>query len=121
YYADHLEPYAIRVIGGRDMSAYAAHMGNVRAALEWSFSEAGDAAIGVEVAARAAPLFLSFSFLAECEHWCRQALTEVERGTKCELALQEALAVSSMYTRGNSDEVRVAIQRGLDLADALKD
>jgi predicted ATPase/DNA-binding winged helix-turn-helix (wHTH) protein len=110
--------------GGRDMSAYAPHMGNVRAALEWSFSGAGDAAVGVELAARAAPLFLGFSLLSECERWCERGMTalqEADRGTKRELALQEALAISAMFTRGNGDEVKAAIERGLGLAEALED
>ena len=110
--------------GRRDLSAHAAQIGNVRAALGWSFSEQGETAIGVELAAGSAPLFLRLSLLAECEHWCERgvaALRAEDRGTRRELALQEALAISSMFTRGNSDAVRAAIERGLALAEALDD
>ena len=126
YYANLFDSDALRAtaFGDRNMSADAPHIGNVRAALDWSFSDAGDLAIGVELAARSAPLFLGFSLLGECERWCERglsALQEADRGTKRELALREALAVSSMFTRGNGDEVRAAIERGLDLAEALQD
>ena len=40
------------------------HIGNVRAALEWAFSDDGD--VGVELAAWAAPLFIELSLLEEC-------------------------------------------------------
>lgn len=112
------------ILGGRDVAVLAPHMGNVRAALDWCFSSTGAPAIAIELAARSAALFLGLSLLSECERWCeraREALREEDRGTERELALQEALAISSMFTRGNGDDVRAAIERGLDLAAALQD
>ena len=60
HYADRFRrcPTRATVFGTRDMSAYEPHMGNIRAALEWSFSSVGDAQIGAQLAAGAAPLFL---------------------------------------------------------------
>ncbi|MGX5802443.1 ATP-binding protein [Bradyrhizobium sp. Arg314] len=126
HYANRFKSDAMRatVFGSRDVSAYEPHMGNIRAALDWSFSEAGEAQIGVELAAATAPLFLGFSLLGECEQWCDRGLTalpEADRGTTRELGLQAALAISSMFTRGNSDGVRRAIERGIGLAEALRD
>jgi ATP/maltotriose-dependent transcriptional regulator MalT len=37
------------------------------------------------------------------------------------MILQEALALSSMFTKGNSDEVRAAIERALALAETFED
>jgi tetratricopeptide (TPR) repeat protein len=37
------------------------------------------------------------------------------------MILQEALALASMFTQGNSDQVRAAIERGLALAEAFED
>jgi hypothetical protein len=37
------------------------------------------------------------------------------------MILQEALALSSMFTRGNGDEVRAAIERGLAIAETFED
>jgi predicted ATPase len=89
--------------GGPDLSGYAPHIGNVRAALEWALSNQGDVAVGVELATWAAPLFVGFSLLEECRRWCERglgALADAERGTRQEMILQEALALSSMFTNG---------------------
>jgi predicted ATPase/DNA-binding winged helix-turn-helix (wHTH) protein len=124
YYSGRLGPQAADASSGevQDWSGWARHMSNVRAALEWSFSPLGDRAIGVDLAARSAPLFLGLSLLGECQRWCEQgllALDASDRGAKKELALQEALAISSMFTRGNGEKVRTAIDRGLHLAETL--
>ena len=46
-------------------------------------------------------------------------MREADRGGATELALQEALAISAMFTRGNDQDIRTAIERGLSLAEAL--
>jgi predicted ATPase len=110
--------------GGNDVRSAVPHMGNVRAALEWCFGSAGDAAIGVRLAAAAAPIFFGLSLLGESRRWCEQglaALAESGGGDTTRLALQATLAASSMFTRGNSDEVRRTIEDALSLADALGD
>ncbi len=110
--------------GERDLSGYALHIGNVRAALEWTFSDDGDVGVCVELAVWAAPLFIGLSLLEECERWCERALAGLDaaaRGSRQEMILQEALALSSMYTGGNSDQVRAAIERVLGLEEAFGD
>jgi predicted ATPase/DNA-binding winged helix-turn-helix (wHTH) protein len=105
-------------------AAFAPYMGNIRAALEWSFSSEGEPAIGVRLAAGAAPLFLGLSLLVECYQWCERGLASVapeEAGGRTQMALQEALALSGMYTRGNNDDVRRFIEEGLKLAEAYGD
>ena len=102
----------------------AEHLGNTRAALEWCFSELGDRALGVQLAAAAVPMFMELSLLRECQHWVELALSslpETERGTRRELALQAGLGVATMFTRGNSPEVGKALLRALALADELDD
>lgn len=96
----------------------------MRAALQWAFSGAGDVSAGVELAAWAAPLFIGLSLLDECTRWCERSLSCLDnaaRGTRQELILQEAFALSSMYTSGNSDQVRAAIERVLALEEAFGD
>jgi predicted ATPase/DNA-binding winged helix-turn-helix (wHTH) protein len=108
--------------GEHDLSGYAAHIGNVRAALEWALIDDGN--LGVELTAWATPLFIGLSLLDECRSWCERALAvlgDAGRGTREEMILQEALALSSMYTRGHSDQIRAAIERALVLAEALDD
>jgi len=112
------------VFDEHDLSGYAPHIGNVRAALGWALSDHGDAAVGIELATWAAPLFVGLSLLRECRGWCKRALAALDdasRGTRQEMILQEALAMSSMLTRGHSDQVRAAIERGLALAETFQD
>ena len=126
YYSNYLEhDEAIQsTFGAHDLSGYAPHIGNVRTALEWAFSGHGDVAVGVELATWAAPLFVGLSLLDECRNWCEQALAGLDdagRGTRGEMILQEALALSSMFSKGNGDEVRAAIERGIALSETFED
>jgi predicted ATPase/DNA-binding winged helix-turn-helix (wHTH) protein len=107
--------------GEHDLSRFVAHIGDVRAALQWAFSDDGDVTLGVELAAWAAPLFVGLSLLEECTRWCERALAVLDdvEGTRQEMILQEALALSLMYTGGNSDRVRAAIERGLHLEETF--
>ena len=102
---------------------YAHHLSNVRAALAWSFSSIGDAEIGTQLVARSVPLFLGLSLLVECQQWCELALATLHApgGSGVELILREALAVSAMFTAGNTDEVRQTIEHALHLAEVLRD
>jgi predicted ATPase/DNA-binding winged helix-turn-helix (wHTH) protein len=101
-------------------AVYGDHVGNVRAALEWSFGEGGDAEIGTALAAAAAPLFRGLSLLTECRRWTERAvaaLGEASRGTRREIELQASLGQSLMFTMGNSEQVRAAFERGLAVAE----
>lgn len=99
-------------------------LGNVRAALEWSFGPQGDPGLALPLAAAAAPLFLHNSLLAECRIWCARAAELLELGyfgTATEQELQEALGFVLMFTRGNSAAAEVALLRAMDIAVARSD
>jgi hypothetical protein len=102
---------------------YADLVGNVRAALDWSFSNRGDPTIGLDLAAAAAPFFLELSLLTECYRRTQQALaldaTSIAR--RQEMKLQAALGVSAMFTQANTEAVRAALTRSLQLAEELDD
>ena len=103
---------------------YLTPIGNVRAALDWALSGASDRMMAVELAACAAPLLIRLSSLDECRSYCERALVLIDdasRGTRWEMLLQKALALSSMFTKGNSAEVKSAIARGLELAEQWDD
>lgn len=126
YFAKFLERSEIEgdPFEGRTVSAFDPHVDNLRKALDWSFSSCGDAALGIELASLSAPLLLKRNDIHECQHWCRKALeamSESARNTLCELKLQEALALSSNHTWGKRDEVKVALERALDLTELLGD
>ena len=123
YFAERLARFRTPSVG-RELAAYARYIGDIRTALEWSFSEDGDSSVGVALSAGAMPLLLSISMLGECRRWCLQAihaLSEEDRGTKLELKLQLALAISSNHAHRDSSEVGAVLERALNIADALND
>jgi predicted ATPase/DNA-binding winged helix-turn-helix (wHTH) protein len=106
----------------RGFAAYGDHLGNVRSALEWSFSGSGDIALGVGLAAAAAPLFLEMSLLIECRHWTGTALTahaEIAGDPRGEMELQASFGLSRLFTEGNSAPVLTTLNRALNLAEGL--
>ncbi|GGP21557.1 ATP-binding protein [Silvimonas iriomotensis] len=101
-----------------------ADIANVRAALEWSFGPDGEIDLAVAVAAAATPMLLATSLLIECRQWAERALrvlNPVVHGLRAEMQLFAALGLSLMFTRGNTDDVRVALAKSLELAQALGD
>jgi predicted ATPase/DNA-binding winged helix-turn-helix (wHTH) protein len=101
-------------------------LGNLRSALEWSMGDRAhaprDAKLAIDLATAAAPTLLEFSLWSECQRWSEAALSlldDATRGGREELVLQEARAIASMWTRGNSNDVRLAILRGLEIAQRL--
>lgn len=103
------------------------HLGNVRAALEWCFAQGenvADAAVAVDLAAAAAPVFFELSLLSESYKWSAAGLAALDsatRGSRREMLLQSTWAISAMWLRGNSDEVLAAIARGMQLAHPLEE
>lgn len=125
YFRDFLHEISVKSTGLQSAGGflpYADHLPNVRAALTWSFSENGDRTVAVDLAASAAQFFLELTLLTECHSWTRQALAAADSidGHK-EMTLQAALGVSVMFTQGNTDGVRAAFTRSLQLAEALDD
>ncbi|TYO67014.1 transcriptional regulator [Bradyrhizobium hipponense] len=127
YFRDVLRDIALKSMGMQSAGGflpYADHLPNVRAALTWSFSEGGDRAVGVDLAASAAQFFLELTLLTECYRWTQQALTVVDMASvdsRQEMTLQAALGVSVMFTQGNTEAVRSAFTRSLQLARELED
>jgi predicted ATPase/DNA-binding winged helix-turn-helix (wHTH) protein len=127
YFASLLTRIPVNPIGlqtGDSFLQHAEHLANVRAALDWSFSEAGDRRIGVDLAAAAAQFFLELSLLAECHRWTAQAiaaLDDTSANSREEMELQAAHGVSLMFTQGNTEAVRGAFMRSLELAETHND
>ena len=96
---------------------------NVRAALEWAFSETGDRCVGAEICAVSTSLFLGLSRFEEYLKWCKLAVSELPEAlhnTGIHLTLLESLAISAHFG-GNSDSDFVSsVERGLELSRELK-
>ncbi|MCP3367991.1 ATP-binding protein [Bradyrhizobium cajani] len=127
YFRDFLRDIAVKSTGMQSAGGflpYADHLPNVRAALNWSFSDRGDRTIGVELAASATQFFLELTLLTECHRWTQQALASPDADAmdaRHEMTLQAALGVSVMFTQGNTEAVRSAFTRSLELARELED
>ncbi|EJN10540.1 putative ATPase [Bradyrhizobium sp. YR681] len=127
YFRDFLRDIALKSSGLQSAGGflpYADHLPNVRAALTWSFSDHGERSVGVDLAASAAQFFLELTLLTECYRWTQQALGALDAGpvdSRQEMILQAALGVSVMFTQGNTEAVRSAFTRSLQLARELED
>jgi predicted ATPase/DNA-binding winged helix-turn-helix (wHTH) protein len=69
---------------------YTRQIGDLRAALNWAFSDAGDVRLGVTLAAVATDFWLTVSLLSECCDWGLKALAclATAEGTRDEMVLQ---------------------------------
>jgi predicted ATPase len=128
HYTDLLQPTEFRQSvfrGPDDFSSISVHLGNMRAALNWCFSDRGKPSLGIALAAATAPFFMKASLLNECVSWSTRAiaaLPEADRRNSIELVLQDAVARSSMYTQqGGAAAIRAAFERGLALVETHGD
>jgi len=91
---------------------YGWKIGNLRAALDWTFSPGGDASVGVALAAAAVPLFMHLSLVEECGVRAAQAVAALatvgDRDARREMKLQAALATSLMSGRGAAHQISAA-------------
>ena len=99
------------------------YLGNVRAALEWSFGPSGNDGTAVRLAAAASQLFLAMSLLSECRSWMERAIDRMtpDCDPQYQIEVHGSLALSLMFADGNSDKVRDAFNTGLSLAERHAD
>ena len=123
YYRRWLEQHGAKwptLATGIERAHHFAAIDNVRAALEWCFGAKGDAQVGIALGAAAAPVFLAMSLVAECNRWSERAILALDdgaRGGLQEMQLQAALGVSLIFTRGGREAARLALVRGLAIAE----
>ena len=111
-------------LADNDMARCAREIDNVRAALDWSFSPAGDPAIGVALTAAAAPVFLSMSLITECHRWSERgmrALDDAAGGGREEMHLQAGRGISLMHMYGESEVALAALDRSIAIAESRGD
>jgi predicted ATPase len=104
---------------------YGRQIDNLRAAQDWAFSPAGDAATGVALTAAAVPLWMHLSLMEECRGRVEQALAALAAGAgrdaRREMQLYAALAASRRYTKGAVSEIDAAGTKALEIAESLGD
>jgi non-specific serine/threonine protein kinase len=106
-----------------DLERHRVEVDNLRAALNWAFSDAGDAALGVTLAAAAADFWAAASLLPEACEWADKALARIgdAAGTRHGLVLQCSFGIARLLTRGMDDGAREALTRALTLARKSSD
>ena len=107
----------------RQALSFVPHLDNLRKALSSSFS-GNEVAESTELVARAAPVFLELSLYTECRKWCERALSllpEQDPLTQGGLDLQEAHAVSFLWTHNVAHEIRDKIEHGIKVSEVLGD
>ena len=99
------------------------YLGNVRAALEWSFGPNGCDRTALRLAAAAARLFLSMSLYLECRNWMEKAINRItsDCNPQHQIEIHASFAWSLMFTEGNSKRVRDAFDTALNLAQRYED
>jgi predicted ATPase/DNA-binding winged helix-turn-helix (wHTH) protein len=99
------------------------YLGNVRAALEWSFGPNGCDRTALRLAAAAARLFLSMSHYLECRNWMERAINRItsDCNPQHQIEIHASFAWSLMFTEGNSKTVRDAFDTALDFAQRYED
>jgi tetratricopeptide (TPR) repeat protein len=106
------------------MVCYGQEIDNVRAALDWCFSASGEAAIGVDLTAAYAPAWVHFELMTECRERIDRALERAESSwslsAELELQLQIARGVTLFFTLGPIAKVKLALARGLQIAESIK-
>jgi predicted ATPase/DNA-binding winged helix-turn-helix (wHTH) protein len=112
-------------LSDEDLARHVREIDNVRAALDWSFSSAGDQAIGVDLTAAYAPVWRHLSLMSECRERCERALLGLEpHGTENvwqRMELQMSLASAILVTMGPPNQAKALLIEALDTADALND
>lgn len=109
------------------LGRYRPEIDNVRLALDWAFSPAGDIAIGISMTVAAIPLWFRLSSTEECRSRVGHALAKAgatASGTlhaRNVMQLYAALGLSQTFTIGLAPQASAAWAKALDIAHSLAD
>lgn len=95
------------------------HLGNIRAALQWSFGDNGDKGVGIALASASAKMLIALSLLEECQTWMECALAALqacEHERSAEAGILASLGVSLMFSKGGQQKAHDALEKSLVLS-----
>jgi tetratricopeptide (TPR) repeat protein len=127
YVAGYLESQRaalLALLKAESVSTHSSQLGNIHAALEWSFGPNGDDEIATRLAAASTQLFLELSLLIECRTRAERAIARLgdqHKNCRREMEIYTSLSFALMHTEGSSQRVREAFYRALDVAVIQRD
>jgi predicted ATPase len=112
-------------VPSEDMEQFTREIDNVRAALDWSFSSAGDAEIGVTLTAAYVPAWLHAGLPTECRERTERALNNLTPGMNVSeplrMQLHFAFGLMPAYTMSPVEPAKAALAKALTLAEQIGD
>ncbi len=124
FFAAHAAGFRSR-LSTEDLTRHGREIDNVRAALDWSFSPAGDDTVGIDLTIAYAPVWGGLSLTAECCDRCERALLSLESASPADprpqMWLRIALGSALITTMGTSERAHKVLIQALQVADALDD
>jgi len=99
------------------------HVDDLRAAIAWAFSPAGDLSLGIAIAARSAPLWFALSLMDEYRRLAEQALAAIDERPTTDpedtMRLCEAYGHALWHTRGGGPAMATSFRRALAIAETV--
>ena len=112
-------------LSDEDLPRRVREIDNVRAALDWSFSPAGDQAIGVDLTVAYTPIWTRLLLMNESRARCERALLSLEphvtANTWPRMQLQIDLAGALITTMGSASQAITILTQALEAAETLDD
>jgi predicted ATPase/DNA-binding winged helix-turn-helix (wHTH) protein len=125
YVADRLAAFDFPALALRGETREATDLlGDLRVALPWAFSEDGDRATALRIAAFCGHFLIPFSLFDEAGRWIAHALSildESERESTLEMDLDAAYGAVLLMTQTNGDRAGAVLERALVIAERLGD
>jgi predicted ATPase/DNA-binding winged helix-turn-helix (wHTH) protein len=103
------------------LSTYGRQIDNVRKALDWAFSDSGDAALGLALTVGALPLWMHYSLMNECRIRVEAALSNEGRDPRRDMQLYHALGAVLLNVEASAGAIESALTRALEIAERLQD
>ncbi|MBI1774944.1 MAG: winged helix-turn-helix domain-containing protein [Proteobacteria bacterium] len=107
------------------VNAYGRSIDDVRLALDWAFSPAGDANLGVDLTVASVPLWVQRESMDECRRCVERALGSLEAGSTDAslraMKLNSALGLSLTFAKGHVHRAGDAWTAALEIAERLGD
>ena len=107
------------------LASYVGQLGNLRSALDWAYSSAGDAAIGVALTVAAVPLWFQLSLVDECLGRVQTALAIIDAAPngddRQKMRLHAALGWPRMRAISGLPSGVAAWKTALEIAEKLGD